>query len=201
MIKMLMDKEMFTFYKNALSDNLCDEYKGYWRGANDDKKKLVSLSLIQQSIPFFASYAYNGKGLSREYLLEEFTDYINGKETLYDCDGVHGFSYQLYVDYKGDCVNLQSDVSHFMWCDGLTIEVGETKCPTIYISNKSKVNLVCLGYNNVRVYMFDESELTIDDCDEESSVTILKYSDKCKVGKSKFCFSDKIKEHEKTLRL
>lgn len=193
--------DLTKYYKNALLNNLCDEYKGYWRKANGNKSELIKLAMTQQVIPHLATYAYNGMGLSKEYLLEEFTDYINGKETLYDCDGVHGFSYQLYVDYKGDCVDLQSDVSHFMWCDGLTIEVGETKCPTIYISNKSKVNLVCLGYNNVRVYMFDESELTIDDCDEESSVTILKYSDKCKVGKSKFCFSDKIKEHEKTLRL
>lgn len=192
--------DLTKYYKNALLNNLCDEYKGYWRKANGNKSELIKLAMTQQVIPHLATYAYNGMGLSKEYLLEEYKDYINDT-TLFDCDGVHGFSYQLYVDYKGDCVDLQSDVSHFMWCDGLTIEVGETKCPTIYISNKSKVNLVCLGYNNVRVYMFDESELTIDDCDEESSVTVLKYSDKCKVDKSKFCFSDKIKEHEKTLRL
>lgn len=192
--------DLTKYYKNALLNNLCDEYKGYWRKANGNKSELIKLAMTQQVIPHLATYAYNGMGLSKEYLLEEYKDYINGT-TLFDCDGVHGFSYQLYVDYKGDCVDLQSDVSHFMWCDGLTIEVGETKCPTIYISNRSKVNLVCLGYNNVRVYMFDESELTIDDCDEESSVTILKYSDKCKVETSKFCFSDKIKEHEKTLRL
>jgi hypothetical protein len=195
-----MKDEMFKFYKNALSNNLCDEYKNLWRSANDNKSKLVQLSLIQQSIPFFASYCYNGDGLSKDFLLQEYAEYINGT-IMFDCDGVHGYSYQLFVDYKGDVLDLSVDISHFMFCDGLTIQVQETKCPTIYLSNKSNVNLVCLGYNNVRVMMFDESKLTIDDCDEESCVTIFKYNDKCNVSKTKFCLSNNIKEHNKELRL
>lgn len=195
-----MDKDMFMFYKNALTNGLCEEYKNYWRGANGNKSRLVELAMIQQAIPFFATYCYKGDGLSKEYLLEEYKDYINDT-TLFDCDGVHGYSYKLYVDYKSDVMPLDVDVSHFMYCNGITINVAETKCPTIYISNKSNVTICCDGYNSLRVYLFDESKVVIDNCDEDTDVVIYKYSDNCNVEKGKYCLSEKVKEFSKELRL
>jgi hypothetical protein len=195
-----MDKEMFGFYKNALMNDLCDEYKGLWRNASDDKNKLVQLAMRQQSCPYFATMCYNGRGLSKEYLLEQYNDYINGT-ILFDCDGVHGYTYGLFVDYKGDVIDLEVDVSHIMFCEGITINVQETKCPIIYISNKSDVNVCCSGYNNVQIYLFDESRVTISEADEDCTIVVLRYSDKCKVEQGKFCLTDKVKVHDKELRL
>lgn len=193
-----MDEMMF-FQKNALLNNLCGEWKNMWKACKNNKEKLVRLSLMQQSIPFFASYCYEGKGLSKDYLLSEFKDYINGV-IHYDCDDVKGYTYRLYAGWCGDEIMEQADVTHFMWSNVSSIVVEKYKCPTLYISNKSKVCVSCDGYNYIRVYLFDESELVIDDLDSESVVIVYKYSNKCKVTKGKYCLG-KVNEFEKTLRL
>lgn len=192
-----MDEMMF-FQKNALLNNLCGEWKNMWKARKNNKEQLVRLSLMQQSIPFFASYCYNGNGLSKDYILGEFKDYINGK-ILQDCDDVKGYSYRLFVGYTDD-IRPQADITHLMWSDIPIYVVERYKCPILYISNKSTVSLIADGYNYIRVYLFDESELVIEDLDEESTVIVYKYSDKCKVTKGKYCLG-KVNEFEKQLRL
>ena len=200
-----MENELFNYYKNALSGSLgeplCAEYKNEWRAVKDNKEELVKLVMRQQSIPHFATFCHNKLGLTKKYILSEFGNYINGY-TIHDADGVDGYTYGIYVDWDYDTdLDVDKDVIHVMWTVGATLFIPKTKCPTIYISNKSKVHLVCEGFNSVRVYMFDKSELTIEDCDNDCSVTVLKYSDKCKVERGKFCLSEKIKEFNKELKL
>lgn len=196
-----MKDELFNFKKNALMGNLCEEWKDLWRKSERDKADLVRLSLLQQSIPFFATYCHNGKGVSREYLSRNFSDYINGF-TIRNADGVEGYTYGLYVDYDYDTdLVVDKDVVHIMWTAGASVIVPETKCPTIYVSNRSDVHLVCEGFNSVRLYLFDKSRVTIEDCSEESDITALRYSDDCSVMRGKYCLSDKIYEHRKELRL
>lgn len=186
------------YYKNALLNNLCGEYKNDWKSAKNNKEKLVKLALCQQSIPHVATYAYEGKGLSKDYLLSEFKDYINGT-ILQDCDNVKGYSYRLFVGYTDDIME-QTDVTHFMWSNVPFFVVEKYKCPTLYVSNKSNVCVSCDGYNYIRVYLFDESKLVIDDLDNESVVIVYKYSEKCKVTRGKYCIG-KVNEFEKRLRL
>lgn len=189
---------MMFFLKNALLNNLCGEWKNMWKACKNNKEKLVRLSLMQQSIPFFASYCYNGKGLTKDYLLSEFKNYTDGK-ILQDCDNVKGYSYRLFAGYTDD-IREQADVTHLMWSDIPIYVVERYKAPILYISNKSTVSLIADGYNYIRVYLFDESELVIEDLDEESTVIVYKYSDKCKVTKGKYCLG-KVNEFEKQLRL
>lgn len=200
-----MENELFTFYRNALMgtsmiEPLCEEYKTKWKLCHDNKDELIRLSLNQQAIPHFATMCYIGKGVSKGYLLKEYAHLINGLDIL-DADGVKGYKYGLFVDY--DCEDdllADKDVNHIMWTIGANIVVPETKCNTIYVSNKSNVHLLCNGYNNVRIYLFDESKITIEDCDENSTITIYKYSEKCIVEKGKYCLG-KVNEFRKDLRL
>ena len=198
-----MKDEMFEFRKNALqgalTSPLCKEYNVEWFANSNDKEKLVALALRQQSCPYFAHHCYMGKGLSKEYILREFGDYING-HTILDADIVKGYMYGLYVDYDYDNgLLVEDDVVHLMWTKNEVV-VPTSKCPTIYVSNKSEISLVGNGYNNIRIYIFDESKIFVDDIDEESNVTIYKYSDSCVVEKGKFCFG-KVNEFRKELRL
>lgn len=196
--------ELQDFYKNALvgslCEPLCDEYKTRWRACGKDKEKLVALSLNQQSIPYFATYCNKGKGVRKSYILSQYADYINGY-TIHDADNVEGYTYGLYVDYdpREDLV-VDKDVVHVMWTVGASVVVQETKCPTLYISNKSKVHLVCGGYNVVKVYLFDTSEVIVEDTDETSEVLVYKYSTQCKVGHGKYCLND-VREFQKELKL
>ena len=195
---------MFAFYKSALSGEfsspLCADYKSEWRKCGDDKERLIRLSLKQQSIPFVVTHAYHNKGLTKDYVKEFFGDYVKGKK-LMDCDGVDGYSYSLYADwdYANDLV-VETDVCSIMWTVGASVIVQKTKCPVIYVSNRSDVHLVCEGYNNVMVYLFDKSKVTIEDADSDTSVIVYKYSDDASVETGKYCLG-KVKQFNKELRL
>lgn len=189
------------YYKNALLDDLCDEYKGRWRSAKDNKLELLKLSLCQQSLTHVVTYAYQGRGITKEYVKENYSEYINGY-TVYDADGCTGYTYGLYVDYDYDNeLVVDKDVASLMWCDDVQAVVPLTKAPTVYVSNNSHINLVCDGYNSVRVYLFDESTVTLEDVDEDSNVIIYRYSDDAKVNIGQFCLSTKVREFRKQLKL
>lgn len=191
--------EMFNFRRNANIANLCKEWDGMWAACHNDKEKLMRLVLMQQSAPYFADFCYRGYGLSKEYCLKEFSDYINGC-VFNDCDQVEGYTYGMFID-PPESVYLRIDVSQFLWCNNTNVIIPNTRCPILYISNKSNVRLVLDGFNSPKIYLFDESILTIDDADETCSATIYKYGKDCKVNYGRFCLSKRIKEHDKELRL
>lgn len=200
-----MTNELFLFRKNALqgvlTNPLCAEYRNDWRACGNDKDSLVKLVMQQQAIPYFVSHCYQGKGLSKEYIKENFAEYINDGERslIKDADGVEGYTYSLYVAAESVLRPLAS-VSCFMWCNPLPVEINSTKCPVIYCACKSELHLTCEGYNFVQVYLFDESKLVVDDADETCNVIVRKYSDKCSVEKGKYCLCD-VREFQKTLKL
>ena len=87
-----------------------------------------------------------------------------------------------------------------MWCDDVDVSIETSKCPTLYVSNKSKLNLSLGGCNSITIYLFDESEVDIDDADETCNILVYKYSDDAKVVKNMYCLCD-IKEFRKQIRL
>ena len=174
-----------TFKKNALlgkisAEPLCMQYKQAWRTCGNDKELLVRLALSQQSIPYLSHACYEHLGLTKEYILENFSEYINGKRMFNDVEGVNGYTYQLYVAFNGD-LKAVADVTSLMWCSSTQVLVSATKCPVFYISNSSNVHISCDGYNSPKIYLFDDSVVTIDDVDETCDIIIYKYSDKASV--------------------
>jgi hypothetical protein len=199
-----MEDEMLTFKKNALlgkisAEPLCMQYKQAWRACGDDKESLVKLALMQQSIPYFSHACYEHLGLTKEYILENFSEYINGKRVLNDVEGVNGYTYQLYVAFNGDLKAI-ADVTSLMWCISTQVLITATKCPVFYISNSSDVHISCEGYNSPKIYLFDDSVVTIEDCDDTCGVIIYKYSDNATVNTGKFCLKEP-KVFNKELRL
>jgi len=195
-----MNVELFKYYKAALVNGLCSDWKGYWQAAGDDKLKLITLAMSQQAIPHVVTYAYNGIGITKEYIESEFKDYINEKTKILDADGVDGYTYALYIA-QNRILRPSADILSLMWNKDITLELKACKCPFLYISNNSDIRLVMDGFNSPRIYLFDESTITIEDADETCSATIYKYSDKCKVNYGKYCLSKRIKEFNKELRL
>lgn len=200
-----MEDEMLKYKKNALlgkisTEPLCQAYKQAWRSCGEDKEMLVRLAMRQQSIPHFSTACYKNLGLSKDYIKENFSEYING-HILSDCDGVKGYTYALYVDwdYEND-LNIETDVASIMWTVGANIVIPTSKCPTIYLSNKSDVHLVGDGFNTVNIKLFDESKLIVENIDENSEIIVYKYSDKATVEEGKFCLG-KVKVFNKELRL
>ena len=200
-----MDNGMLAFYKAALQGEitapLCAEYKNEWRKCGDDKEKLISLALRQQSLPYLITHCYQGKGISKEYILNTFRNYINGSKTLKDCDGVQGYTYEMWVGVSDFFIKPHTDVSAYMWVKDVTLRIGETKCPIIYIGCGSTVKISPEGYNSIRIYLFDDSKVVIDAWgDETTKVVIYRYSTDAQVEISKYCLAD-VKEFRKDLRL
>ena len=193
--------ELNRYYKESLLANLCSEYRGYWQAASHDKEELVRLALSQQAIPHLITFAYNGNGLSKRYILKNFGEYINGNYVGIDVDGVQGgYKTELYVGFEG-VLSLSDDVACFMWSTIPSLEIKRCKASKIYVSCGSSVNLVCGGFNNITVMLFDDSRVMLEDVDEESNISIYRYSDKANVEYGKFCLSDNVKIFNKELRL
>jgi hypothetical protein len=189
-----------NYYKNSLLGNLCGEYKNRWRVASNDKLELLKLSLCQQSIPHVCTFAYEGKGLTKEYIKENFGAYINGY-TVCDADDVKGFKYGLYVDYDfANALFADKNVCSLMWCKDTNVVIPTSLCPVLYVSNKSDVSITGEGFNAIRVYLFDESVVNLDDFDENSSVLVYKYSKDARVEIGKYCLG-KVKIFDKELKI
>ena len=70
-----MKDEMLIYRKNSILANLCKEWDFKWSNCHGEKDKLMRLVLSQQAAPHFATFCYNGAGLSKEYCLREFGSY------------------------------------------------------------------------------------------------------------------------------
>lgn len=194
-----MDKEFLNFLKDAYNNGLCKEYRDEIRNCHEDKLQLVRLAMRQQSCPWMATKMYEGV-ITTDYILNTFGEYLNGY-VLKDCDNVDGYNYMWFVDwdYANDIV-ASADVLHISHTVGANVVVPKVLCPTIYVSNRSKIHLVCEGFNTINVKVFDESEVTIEDCDHSCEVLVYKYSDKAKVERGKYCLGH-VNEFDKELRL
>ena len=187
------------FMKHVYTGDMCEEYKNEITKCHEDRLLLAKLAMRQQSIPYMAT-TMSSKIVSVGAMRRFFKDYINGC-VLENCDGVDGYKYAWYIDYNYDNdIIANEDVIHITHTIGSTIIIPQHKCPTLYISNGSKVHISCDGFNSVRLYLFDKAQATIDDVDEESDITVYKYSDKCKVTKGKYALG-KVNEFEKELKL
>lgn len=198
-----MDSEILKFYNNALQGTLthplCEDYRSEWQNCGDDKEKLVRLAVRQQSLPYVIAHLHENKGVSKDYIKKEFADYINGATTITDADGVHGYTYALNVDLWKNWM-IMADVSAFLWCNDTNVTIMQTKCPIVYVGCGSSINLSLGSYNSIRVYLFDNSKVTIESADENSDVTICKYSPNAIVEKGEKCLA-KVKVFDKELRL
>lgn len=196
---------MFDFYKNALSGAittpLCADYINEWRNCGDDKGRLMQLALRQQSLPYFISHCHSGKGLSKNYILENFGEYINQgeKSIIQDADGVQGYTSAMYVAFN-TIFNATTDVLALMWCYCAHVIIDATKSPILYVGANSSIHISCDGYNCPKIYLFDTSKIVLYDVDEGSKVVVYKYSDDAVVEKGKFCLGE-VKEFRKELRL
>ena len=195
--------DIFNYRKNALqgaiASPLCGEYNMKWRACGEDKEKLFRLGVMRQSIPHLFTYANEGLGVTKDGLMTDFANYINGEYTAIDVDGVEGgYTTQLYVGYDHNVYEV-ADTMAFMWCN-TDMDIRATACPTLYVGCGSEVHLFLDGYNTISVYLFDTSKVVIEDSDDTCNVVVRKYSDKCEAERGKYCLCG-VREYQKDLKI
>lgn len=195
--------ELTDFRKNALrgvlAAPLCADYRKEWFACGDDDGELMRLALRQQSLPYLITHCNDGYGMSKEYIKERFGKWTNGH--VFDgCDGVAGYTYAIYVDSEG-ILSPVTDITAFMWCNTMSLEIKATRCPIFYVGCNSHLSISCDGYNTVKIYLFDESSIEVYDADDTCEVIIYRYGNGADVACGEYASKGSVKVFNKELRL
>lgn len=90
--------EMEQFRRNAERLGLCDTFAQKWSACRS-KKQLYDLACDVNSLEYIADMIARGYGLSPEYLLKEFGQFMNGK-CVYEGEGYTSCIYCLPEDVE-----------------------------------------------------------------------------------------------------
>lgn len=101
----MSNNELLNMKRNALILRLCEEYKKKW-DACTSKKELIDLVLDSNGVEFLADAITFGWGCSQEFLLKEFSGFINGKYQRKK----DGYTSELYVEPHGE-IELRSTIT------------------------------------------------------------------------------------------
>lgn len=101
----MSNNELLNMKRNALMLGLCGEYKMEW-DACTSKKELIDLVLDSNGVEFLADAITFGWGCSQEFLLKEFSGFINGKYQRKK----DGYTSELYVEPHG-VIELRSTIT------------------------------------------------------------------------------------------
>lgn len=129
--------DLNQFRQNATADGLCSEYAMKWDNSGS-KKQLIDLAFGVKGVDYICDAIAKGWGISPDYICENFSRYINGGYTYDD-----GYLSQMYCRYEGDIL-CQVELLALIDCDA-TIELPEFHICQIYVTGKSKVNLIGKG--------------------------------------------------------
>lgn len=101
----MSNNELLNMKRNALMLGLCEEYKKKWDTCTS-KKELIDLVLDSNGVEFLADAITFGWGCSQEFLLKEFSGFINGKYQRKK----DGYTSELYVEPHG-VIELRSTIT------------------------------------------------------------------------------------------
>lgn len=110
-----MENELLTLKRNACMLGLCGQYKTMWDACRN-KKDLIDMALDANGVEFMADSIAFDWGLSKEYLMKEFSDFINGKYQR----NKGGYKSRMYVGYEGD-ITIDSTITLLVGCKGKVV--------------------------------------------------------------------------------
>lgn len=141
----MMASGMLAFKRNAALLGLCDRYRAAWDGA-EGKRDLVDLALDTNGVEFMARSVAEGWGLSKDYILGNFGDYVNEKYVR----DKGGYTSKMYVDYGGD-IFQPATLNLLVGCN-TSVLVPEGSVCKIYVCGRTYIRVNCAGKCYVYVY-------------------------------------------------
>lgn len=153
---------LLDFKRNAIMLGLCAEYKEEWDSCRT-KEDLVKLATDSNGIAFLADSFSFGWGVSVDYLLKEFKDYISdwteNKPIRHSKNGL-GYTSEIYVT-DTSVVTPRGTLNIFIDCHGV-IQLPEGFVGSIYICGGSSV-IVCGKNLLLDLYVYGTDIVIIDD--------------------------------------
>ena len=149
-----MENELLALKRNACMLGLCGQYKTMWDECRN-KKDLIGMALDANGVEFMADSIEFGWGLSKEYLIKEFGDFVNGKYQR----NKGGYKSRMYVGYEGD-ITIDSTITLLVGCKGRVI-VPCSMVGNIYICGGCDIDVTNDGV--VYLYTYGSSNKVHED--------------------------------------
>ena len=146
---MVRNSELLTLKRNAIMLGLCGQYKSKWNSAST-KRELVDLALDSNGIEFMADSIAFDWGLSKDYLLKEFGEFMNG---FHQCRE-KGYTSEMYIGTHG-VLSVKSTLLLIGYCDDLEIEIPQHTVCRIYVCGGSRVRIENKGHAEIYEYGTD----------------------------------------------
>lgn len=132
--------------RKSILMGLCEKYREKW-DACASKKQLVDMALDSNGIEFMADAIAFGWGLSKEYLMQEFGEFMNGFYRRQE----EGYASEMYIGAH-EVLSAESTLLLIGYCDDIEIEIPEHAVCRIYICGGSSVRIENNGKVELLVY-------------------------------------------------
>jgi len=147
------DSDLLMLKRKAVALGLCGEYKGLWDSAQS-QEELLRIALDANGIEFVADSIAFGWGLSKDYILKHFSDYINGEYTCRQ----NGYNSELFVGKEGD-VTVSSTLNLFAYCGKLKINIPKNFVCKLYVCGGGDVSIDNCG--DIELYVYGDCNVGV----------------------------------------
>lgn len=134
----------------AGSHGLCGEYGELWNAA-EDKEQLMLMALSANGLQFLAESFANTWGLTTEYAVKTFGQYMNGQ---YLCKQ-NGYTTEMYCSFEGEITARAT--ATLVVASNATIKTPRGRAVQIHLSGKNNVVIDCDGSCRLYVYGNDNT--------------------------------------------
>ena len=126
---------LLDFKRIAIEHGICDKYREKWDSCKY-KRDIVKIATDAQGVEFFADSIAFGWGLSKEYILREFSAFINGNYLVIE----NGYTSEMFIDAPQANIKPRSTISLFAWCN-CTLTLRKGFIGKIYVCGGSNITI------------------------------------------------------------
>lgn len=170
-------RDLEYFKTQAEEKKICLDYALLWAKCGNNRNKLFELAMYGDSIVYVATSTYDNWGMSYDFILNYFNDYINSEIPFYYIEekDLEGLSYQWKLQENNKHDELTANITHLCNCKGSEFIVG-TDIAELYITNDSDVVLDFKEDCRFNIYLLNNSKVTLNNLGDGSKITIYDYN-------------------------
>lgn len=156
-----MESNLIDFKKKAKRLGLCDDYTIRWNKCSS-KEELMKLALTINGVEFLADSIAFRWGLSKEYIVKEFGDYLCSTER-HTVLSERGYTSEMYAMVNGGVIKPYGSLSLIISCN-CSITLYNNFMGFIYICDGSIVNIDASLSKELRLFVYgDTNNITFSD--------------------------------------
>lgn len=139
---MTHSKSILELKRKALAMGLCGDYKEKW-GNSTTHRDIIHLATDVNGADFLCASAEKGWGLSKDFILQNFPEYINGKYIARQGKD-KGYTSEIFIGYSGK-ITARTTILIVLYSDA-TVQVPKNHVCKIFAARNPNINIQCEGY-------------------------------------------------------